>query len=554
MTSQVYYRKWRPQRFEEVVGQGHVIQTLCQAVARGRIAHAYLFCGPRGTGKTSTARILAKAINCLEPQEGEPCDRCAVCQAFHRGEFVDLLELDAASNRGIDEIRSIREKVYFSPTLSRFKVYIIDEAHMLTEHASNAFLKTLEEPPPHVIFVLCTTEPQGLVPTVVSRCQRFDFRRISAEAVVKRLEQLCAAEEITAEPEALRALARSAGGSLRDAENLLEQLVVSGGSPIGMGEVQEMLGVGEGQQARQVVKHLLTGNTPEALRELNRALWEGLEVHQLHRQVLDYLRALLLLQCGATDGVDYAPETLQELRPLASHSSLPRVLRALKLLGEVRLRYDSPSPLPLELAVVEASLVEPAEAQPRPREAPPAPQAGAPTASSHPVEAKRPTSPPQPRATAPAPAAQAPQPEASSPGEGFLSADRWNTVVKALSRFKGQRFNIGALLRDCKSCRIAGETIVLGFAHKSHLERMQQELENPPSRQAVGEAFRQVIGASYDLRLVLVGENAVNNASVSAQSHLVRAALGMGARIVEERQDDQPQDAAPGPAASDQAG
>jgi len=187
MTSQVFYRKWRPRTFSEVVGQEHVTRTLCHAVDSERVAHAYLFCGPRGTGKTSTGRILAKAVNCLNSAEGEPCNNCTMCQAINEGSAPDIIEIDAASNRGIDEIRDLRERVNYAPNLARYKVYIIDEVHMITGPAANAFLKTLEEPPPHAIFILATTEPHHILPTISSRCQRFDFRRLSQSAVISKL-------------------------------------------------------------------------------------------------------------------------------------------------------------------------------------------------------------------------------------------------------------------------------------------------------------------------------------------------------------------------------
>ena len=230
--SEVYYRKWRPRTLAEVVGQGPVTKTIRQAVAQGRVAHAYLFCGPRGTGKTSTARILAKAVNCLAPREGEPDNECAICQAINEGRALDLIEIDAASNRGIDDIRELSDKIRFSPGEARYKVYIIDEVHMLTEAAFNALLKTLEEPPAHAIFVLATTESHKVPPTVISRCQRFDFRRIPLEVMVEKLRELCRGEGIEAQGEALALIARTARGSLRDAENLLEQAAVSYGSPL----------------------------------------------------------------------------------------------------------------------------------------------------------------------------------------------------------------------------------------------------------------------------------------------------------------------------------
>ena len=263
--AQVFYRKWRPTTFGQLVGQEHVTTTLRQAIRQGRVSHSYLFCGPRGSGKTTTARIIAKAVNCLDIQDGEPCDACANCRSVNGGQFMDIIELDAASNRGIDEIRDIREKVNFAPAQGKRKVYIIDEAHMLTDAASNAFLKTLEEPPPHVIFVLCTTEAHRILPTIISRCQRFDFRRISSELIYGRLADITDAEGVSVDPDALRQVARHAAGSLRDAENLLEQLVVSSSGNVTLKQVEEFLGLDHGESSLELVKYLLMGNTSAAL-------------------------------------------------------------------------------------------------------------------------------------------------------------------------------------------------------------------------------------------------------------------------------------------------
>ncbi|MEA3253543.1 MAG: DNA polymerase III subunit gamma/tau, partial [Chloroflexota bacterium] len=222
MSSQVLYRKWRPQALSEVVGQEPVTETLRHAVESGKIGHAYLFCGPRGTGKTSTGRILAKAVNCPNQKEGEPCNNCDMCRSITEGRALDVIEIDAASNRGIDEVRSLREKANYAPGPARYKVYIVDEVHMLTEAASNALLKTLEEPPGHVIFILATTEPHKVIATIVSRCQRFNFRRLSQTAVTGKLELICQKEGVRIEAESLRLIARAATGSLRDAENILQ--------------------------------------------------------------------------------------------------------------------------------------------------------------------------------------------------------------------------------------------------------------------------------------------------------------------------------------------
>ena len=576
MTFQVYYRKWRPQRFRELVGQEHVSATLRHAVQLGRVAHSLLFCGPRGTGKTSTARVLAKAVNCLGPQEGDPCNDCARCQAVNEGRFMDLIELDAASNRGIDEIRNIRDRVNLAAAEGGYKIYIIDEAHMLTEHASNAFLKTLEEPPPHAIFILCTTDPQKILPTIISRCQRFDFRRLTSDAIIERLRTIQLEEGVDVDTEAVRSIAHSAGGSLRDAENLLEQLVVSYGNKIGVNEVHGLLGLGHGERALELIRYLLLGNTSAALSSINRSAWDGVDLRQLHRQAVDLLRGVLLLQYGSRESLDLPQETIRELEDLVPKVSTARVIKSLKLLGEVNMRHDTSSPLHLELAVVEACMDEtsgevPAAmagtAQPNPPPRPsPTTQPATRTASNQTLNtppaserragddrsrtaAPRPTtstsqpSGPQESGNPPMPSSRQVLPEEANghasptaPGPEGPLQDRWGALVKTLSRYKGKRFNIGALLRDCKGQNIEGETLVLTFAHRSHLERMQEELDDPQGMKTVNEALLKSLGTSYELRLSLAGGNGGSNSSVTAQSPLVRAALSMGARIMEERE------------------
>ena len=314
--AQVFYRKWRPSSFSQLVGQEHVSSTLRQSIKQGRVSHSYLFCGPRGSGKTTTARIIAKAVNCLDPQDGDPCNACEPCRTINSGQYMDIIELDAASNRGIDEIRDIREKVNFAPAQGQRKVYIIDEAHMLTEAASNAFLKTLEEPPPHVIFVLCTTDAHKILPTIISRCQRFDFRRIPSEQIYGRLADITENEGVTVDPEAIRLVARHSAGSLRDAENLLEQLVVSstsGTDGVTLKQVEELLGLDNGESSLELVKYLLMGNTSAALSAVNRAAWSGTDLRQLHRQTIELLRAVMHLQWSSEDAVDLSEDVTSQL-------------------------------------------------------------------------------------------------------------------------------------------------------------------------------------------------------------------------------------------------
>ena len=273
--SEVFYRKWRPKSLGEVVGQEAITKTLKQAVAQERIAHAYLFCGTRGTGKTSTARILAKAVNCLAPVEGEPDNECRICVSINDGRALDLIEIDAASNRGIDDIRDLSDKIRFTPSDARYKVYIIDEVHMLTEQAFNALLKTLEEPPSHAIFILATTEAHKVPLTIISRCQRFDFRRIPLDRMTAKLAEICEAEGIQASEDALLIISRVANGGLRDAENLLEQVVVSYGSPVSEENVRQLLGLGGDEMALTLTERIVGKEVSAGIGDINAAAEQG---------------------------------------------------------------------------------------------------------------------------------------------------------------------------------------------------------------------------------------------------------------------------------------
>ena len=551
MTSQVYYRKWRPSSFNELAGQEHVSTTLRQSVRMGRISHSYLFCGPRGCGKTTTARIIAKAANCIDLQDGDPCNACTVCDAINEGRFMDIIELDAASNRGIDEIRDIRDKVNFAPVQGRRKVYIIDEAHMLTDQASNAFLKTLEEPPEHVIFVLCTTEAHRILPTIISRCQRLDFRRIPSETVFGRLNEIADAEGVAVEPAALRIIARYASGSLRDAENLLEQLVVSCPDGVTAPQVEKLLGMGSDESALELVKYLLLGSTTAALSAVNQAAWEGSDLRQLHRQTSDLLRAFMHLQWGSEDAVDLPEHVRAQLKELIGQQQPWKIVHALKVWGAVNMRYDAPSTLPLELAVVEiceesAAPAPVAEAPPQaPARRGPEPQQQ--RAPAPPPREPRPDRPPPRERAAPTPApSRSPSPEPAAAGSGRTGGDsselwvQWNNTVKSLSRHKGRKYNLGALLRDCKVNTISldDKTLVLPFTNKANLERMEEELEDPASRKRMVEALAAAFGEGCEYRLTLAnGQQSNGNANKTAQqSPLVRAALGMGARIIQEQE------------------
>jgi len=302
---QSLYRKYRSQTFGDLVGQDAASRALQGAIISGRVAHAYLFSGSRGTGKTSAARLLAKAINCTgrSRDSAEPCNRCQSCLEMTAGSALDLIEIDAASNRGIDEIRDLREKVNLAPALGPFKVYIIDEAHMLTEPAFNALLKTLEEPPAHVVFILCTTDAQKIPLTVIGRCQQFVFRRHSEEQIVSRLSYIASAEKVSVDPDAMALIARTAQGSMRDAVGLLDQLVPLATGPISLDGARSLLGIADPRLLDSLLDNVLAGQAAEALAELNRVYAAGAELRQVVRGMMEGCRDRLVAALSRQDNV-----------------------------------------------------------------------------------------------------------------------------------------------------------------------------------------------------------------------------------------------------------
>jgi DNA polymerase III subunit gamma/tau len=308
MSYQVIARKWRPQTFADVVGQGHVTRTLSNAIQSGRVAHAYIFSGARGVGKTTTARILAKALNCAKGPAAEPCNQCDSCREIGLGNSLDVIEIDAASNRGIDQIRELREMVRYAPASGRYKVVILDEAHMLTDEASNALLKTLEEPPDKVIFIMATTEPENLAETIRSRSQHFHFRALSFAEIAGALQQICEKENLTAEPGAIGVMARAAEGSLRDALSLLEQARAYCGANITDAQVRELLGIVPGEILDELTGAIEARSAERVLELVHRLLAEGQNLQQFCREAIGHFRNLLVARvCGVTSDLISAP-------------------------------------------------------------------------------------------------------------------------------------------------------------------------------------------------------------------------------------------------------
>lgn len=354
MSQLAFARKYRPKDFDEIIDQEHIATTLKNAIAQNNLTHAYLFSGPRGIGKTSMARILAKALNCKNGPTQKPCNKCTFCKEITEGRSMDVLEIDGASNRGIDEIRTLRENVKFVPTAGRFKVYIIDEVHMLTTEAFNALLKTLEEPPAHVKFIFATTEPHKVLPTILSRCQRFDFRRIATSSIVSKLKKLSHSEKINFEEEALYAIARSADGSLRDAEVVLEQINSFSCGKVRLKDVNSVLGLVSCDVIFKITEKLNLESTSENLMLLDELIKSGKEASQIVSSLIDHFRNMMLIKSGCGKLVELLKDDKAKLKQQTDKFSLADILYCLAILSNTqeRIKQQGLGRLFLEMALI----------------------------------------------------------------------------------------------------------------------------------------------------------------------------------------------------------
>jgi DNA polymerase-3 subunit gamma/tau len=482
----VLARRYRPVGFDEVVGQEHVSTTLKNAIRDNRIGHAYLFAGPRGVGKTSMARLFAKALNCEKGPTETPCNKCELCIRIQDGSDTDVTEMDAASNRGVDDARSLREGVAYAPLRSRFKVYIIDEAHMLTREAFNTLLKTLEEPPPHVKFVFATTEIHKLPDTIISRCQSFDFRRITSADIVKRLRQVIAGEGVKVDDAVLEAVARGGRGSMRDAESILDQLLAFKRKDLKTDDVSALLGAAAGERLDALVTAVAKGDAGGVFTSLDAIFQTGVHAEAFTDQLIDHFRTLLAVKaCGKRSTILDLPDSLLEAADRQAASfTLEALLYHLQLALEARRRLkEGTNPrVVLEVTLVKMSrasdLVSLADAM-RAASAAPAPVAVAPAAS------------------APPPIARTPEPvEPKDPGtfSGELTlaaiASVWHRVVAEL---KKTNIRTGALLEPGKPTKLAGDEVE--FTLPAAFGRFNVEhLEEPRNRQAIEAILHRVFG------------------------------------------------------------
>lgn len=350
------YRKWRPLTFEDVVEQEHVVKTLRHSVNIGRIAHAYLFCGTRGTGKTTMAHILSRAINCLSPRNGDPCNECEICRGILSGSILDVLEIDAASNNSVDNIRDIRDEVVYTPSQAKYKVYIIDEVHMLSTGAFNALLKTLEEPPAHVVFILATTEPHKLPATILSRCQRFDFRRITIESIVGRLQHIVSSSGTLLHNEAARLIARMADGAMRDAISLLDQCISMGGQEITYQDVLSVIGLVNDTFIAETVDAILSKNITDLLRRVEQLVMDGKDISQFVSDLVLYYRNMMICKIAPNPGeiIDAPGEALDTMKKQSKGINLEQLTATIKELSalEGSLKWAAHPRILLEVALV----------------------------------------------------------------------------------------------------------------------------------------------------------------------------------------------------------
>jgi DNA polymerase-3 subunit gamma/tau len=515
MSYQVLARKWRPQTFEAVVGQDAITRTLRNALASGRLAHAYLFAGPRGVGKTTTARLLAKALLCPERRGADACGVCPVCLEVQAGTIVDVIEIDAASNRGIDEIRTLRENVKYAPARGRYKVYIIDEVHQLTVHAFDALLKTLEEPPSHVVFVLATTDPRDVPATVLSRVQRFDFRPIPPDTLAGSLERILAEEKIPFEPAVLPIVVRAAEGSLRDALSLLDTAIAYGEGRLEAATVATLLGATAPAEVHNFSAALLGHETTAALEAIDRAVGDGEDLIAFTRDVIELLRRVLVLKAAPRAQLaDLAASEANALRKLGESVSLDELLYVLRTFVEAdTLMRESPhSRVELEVAAVSATrrpvpqaiddvLRRLDEAQARLAQYLPATSTGAAAVQETLLSEGSPRAPqPATRGAAPREALPAPRPAAVAPTLPPVEdlATAWQRVVDEVMRKKPM---LGAVLAQATPVGIAGGELTIAVAgnhfHRELLiDRANRELIMAGIRRWLRDVERFVVSES----------------------------------------------------------
>lgn len=521
MPAQALYLKWRPRSFDHVIGQDQITRTLRNALIQDRIRHAYLFNGPRGTGKTTMARILAKAVNCLHPHPAErPCDICNHCEAINEGRFLDLIEIDAASHNGVDDVRDLRDRVAFAPSEGGYKVYIIDEVHRFSGAAFDALLKTLEEPPPHTLFVLATTELDKVPATIRSRSLVFEFRRVSLREVADRLEMIANYENIQIDRAVLELIAQQGTGSVRDSISLLDQLIVDPEQRITLEIAERVIGTAGNRSVGKLVQAVIDNDGATALDVLNQAIDDGADPNQFGRQIVEYLRNLMLTQTGGPALIDVSDEmqaTLQQQTRLIGRSALIRAVRVFNAaLGELRSGWQPQ--LPLELAIIESTRPLHEEAPPPPMHA----QTVVPTPAATPA-----ASPSADKAEA------VPTPEVSGPGDvvAVTLADlrnAWPAVLRLMRETNNKHIPIAAQFEKASIRSFDRKTLTLSVESQTLQSMLEDKEKQGVLTTAIQRHFKQRFKLQLKIMVAEASSGGLNDTAVDDPlvNHLSNAYSG----------------------------
>lgn len=539
--SDTLYRKYRPQKFSDVFGQKHIVQTLSNAIKHARIGHAYLFTGPRGTGKTTLARIFAKAVNCEKSENNEPCLQCKSCKNIHAGTALDIIEIDAASHTGVDNIRELKETVKLPPIQSKFKVYIIDEAHMLSIGAFNALLKTLEEPPQHAIFILATTAAHKIPDTILSRCQRFDLARLPLENIIKKLSTIAKSENVKIDKESLQMIAIAAEGGMRDAESLLSQIMALEDKNITAKEVEEILGTADRQAMENLVEFLLQKNASEAITLVNKLSEDGYDLEVLTKAIINYLRQLMLLsidpQLAKSFSFELTPEQLKKMDLLAAKTSTDDILTIINHLFECQGKIKSSfmPQLPLELAIVKITQTTPVKsslkqtaASSQPKNIPPATPHSAPENLAQ-------------AATAEATQTEAIPPPTNRPFKKFSLDDVTSNWRKFLEEIKPFNHSLNALLFNCQPVKVDDFAVTIAAKYAFHKDKINETENRLTIEKVLGNILESKVKVSAiseeeaGIKIASHNQPAAADKDPGTQNSLLSDAMSiMGGKIVKE--------------------
>jgi DNA polymerase-3 subunit gamma/tau len=539
--SETLYRKYRPKNFSEIIGQAHIVRTLLGSIKNERIGHAYLFTGPRGTGKTSIARILAKTMNCEKLSKGNPCEKCTACKTIDSRKSLDIIEIDAASNTGVDNIRELRETVSLSNASLRYKVYIIDEVHMLSTGAFNALLKTLEEPPAHVVFILATTEIHKVPQTIISRCQRFDFARLPISNIIEKLTLICEKEKVKIEKEALEMIAVSSEGGMRDAESLLGQIISLEDKNVTVKEVENLLGTADKKTVHDIAEMILTKKSSDAISKINELLESGYDLEVFNKSFVNYLRQLMIIKIDPTlkkyFSSEMTSEQIEKMIALSKVPELSQIVSTINLFLEAQNKISNfilPQ-LPLEIAIIKSTHKFPAESNEYEVESLPIREtASKPKNTSHPVTPEK-----SPVSESKLSKEDLEIPETTKEKPTYPDAivelstvkSRWN---KLLIDIRPYNHSLSALLSNCQPTKMEKNELTLSTPYEFYCER----LKDAKNKLTVEEVFSKILECDIRINLAMDKNMAVKKKEEppkeSQQNPLLDDALEiMGGKVVE---------------------